>query len=76
MADLGIQLGRACLQLFLEMLPQRVPANWFVASVPDEQTDVLLCDTETNHHFDVFSLLIRRLKCRPSSPRHNAPIAL
>jgi hypothetical protein len=76
MADLGIQLGRACLQLFLEMLTQRVPANRFVASVPDEQADLLLCDTETNHHFDVFSLLIRRLKCRPSSRSHNAPIAL
>ena len=34
MADPGIQLGRAGLQLSPEMLTQRVPANRFVASVP------------------------------------------
>jgi hypothetical protein len=67
MADLGIQLGRAGLVRFLEMLTQRAPANRFVASVPDEQTDLLLRDTETDHDLDVYSLLIRRLKCRASS---------
>src|ERR1700739_3318734 len=65
MADLGIQLGRACLQLFLEVPTQRIPANRFVASVPDDQTDLLLRDTETDHDLDVYSLLIGRLKCRP-----------
>src|SRR6516225_6661479 len=39
--------------------------------IPDEQTDFVLRDTETDHHFDIFSLFIRRLKCRPSSHSHN-----
>src|SRR5262249_51584018 len=73
MANPRIQLGRGYLQLFLEMLTQRVPANRFVASVPDDQTDVLFRDPETWHHLDVFSLLIPRPKCRPSSRTHNHP---
>src|SRR6516225_12230529 len=72
MADPGIQLGRAGLQLFLKMPTQRIPANRFVGSVPDDQTDLLLRDTETDHDLDVLSLLICRLKCRPSSPSHSA----
>src|SRR5271169_3156138 len=42
------------------MLTQRGPANRCVASVPDDQPDVFFRDTETGHHLNVFSLLIRR----------------
>jgi hypothetical protein len=74
MADPSIQLGRAYLQLFFEMLTPRVAANRGVALVPDQQSDVFFWDTQTGHHLDVFSLLIGRLKRRPSSSSHNAPI--
>ena len=48
----------------------RIPANRFVASVPGDQTDLLLRDTEIDHDLDVSSLLTRRLKFRLSSRSH------